>query len=372
MRDLIVFGEDWGRHPSSTQHLIECLSVNRGIFWVNSIGLRKPHLTLSDIKRLGQKWQAHQHFQEPLKKLPEKMTLLSPLAIPWPGPHWIEKVNGWWLSQQIQPKAAKILQPNPILWTSLPSAIAVVGHLKEKAVVYYCGDDFRALNGVDHHAIAKMEERLAQCADRIIATNEFLASRFPSQKTYIIPHGVDISLFTTAMPRPADLPVGLVAGFYGSIASWFDVELMHTVAQLLPNWQFVLIGKPEIDITALKKLPNIHFLGPKSYAELPAYVQHWQVSLLPFRTNAQIQASNPLKLREYLAVGKPIVTVFFPAVVDYREHVYIAETAQRFAAAIQIAATEDIHSQKQRQACVAQQTWQAQAAKVDKILAGLG
>jgi len=102
--------------------------------------------------------------------------------------------------------------------------------------------------------------------------------------------------------------------------------MLKETIEKLPDWHFVFIGKPVVDISVLRDLPNIHFLGERPHHQLPSYSQHWTASLLPFVDNAQIRACNPLKLSEYLATGRPIIGTSFPAMEAFRGLVQIANT----------------------------------------------
>lgn len=373
---MVVFGEDWGRHPSSTQHLIRRLAAQDPVLWVNSIGMRRPKLTLRDAKRAAAKIFgrtssaaiAPQTAQQPL---PRGLSVLSPLAVSWPGNPLAFAANRLLLARQIRQRLTERGMTRPILWTSLPTALPAVGHLGERAVVYYCGDDFGALAGVDHAPVLAMEAGLVAKADVILAASETLASRFPKSKTLLVPHGADIALFATPAPRAPDLPVGRpVAGFYGSLADWVDIGLLVHCAQQLPHWHFVFIGSIETDVSPLKAQTNVTFLGPRSHDALPGYAQHWQASLLPFRDTPQIRACNPLKLREYLAAGREIVTTDFPALVAYRDVVSVAADREAFAAAIAATLLAPDRS-AERRARVQSETWEARAADVARALSAL-
>jgi glycosyltransferase involved in cell wall biosynthesis len=280
----------------------------------------------------------------------------------------------------------------PTVWTSLPTAIDVLDLLDPSAVVYYCGDDFGALAGVDHRAVSRLEQMLVDRADVILVASSALQARFPVSKTHLIEHGVDAAPFAAAYPRPVDLPSGKpVMGFYGSLSNWLDLELLEGLAEQLPDWNLVLIGPCQCELGALLKRANVHWLGPRLHHQLPAYVQHWQVSLLPFLDNAQIRACNPLKLREYLASGKPVVSTEFPALAPYRQHVRVAVGVDAFVEAVRQAAMDmpsldrdwlsalqtwdDVielgRPSGQRQASIAEASWSARAMQVQRLLAGL-
>lgn len=365
-RDLIVFGEDWGGLPSSTQHLIRHLAKERKILWINSIGLRRPRLTWHDLKRLWSKLLGRRRptAEGEGRAVEAPFPILSPRTLPAPRGRWERRLAAWLLERQIRPAMDKTGLRDPILWTSLPTAVDMAGRLDDRGLVYYCGDDFSALAGVDHGVVAEREAELARRADLILTASENLVARFPATKTRLVLHGVDFDLFARPAPRAADLPDDgrPIAGFYGSISEWLDLELLAGVARRLPDWHFVLIGKAVVDLGPLRDCANLTLLGPRPHPMLPGYSQHWTVSLLPFVDNAQIRACNPLKLREYLAAGRPIVATPFPALEAYPGLINVADGVDGMVNAIRSA--EAGHDPAAQRAAVADHTWQARAAQV--------
>ena len=217
-----------------------------------------------------------------------------------------------------------------------------------------------------------MEAELAARADLIFAASPEMAARFPAAKTHLLPHGVDHALFST--PQPGAIEVtgnGPVAGFYGALAPWIDQDLIAAVADMLPAWRFVLVGPEQTDVSILRARKNIELIGPRPHGELPRYSQHWTAGMIPFRDNAQIRAANPLKLREYLAAGRPIVATPFPALEPYRSLVSVATTPRDFAAALQAAQTPDPPAAARRRASVAGESWTARATEAAALIDGL-
>ena len=368
---LVVFGEDWGRHPSSTQHLVRRLAADRQVVWVNSIGLRRPRPNGSDLVRVASKLLRRPKAASRGVTPPERMSIVPPMAVSWPGSSLAATVNRHVVGWQVRRVMARRNMRRPILWTSLPSAMPLVGSLGERAVVYYCGDDFGSLAGVDHEPVMAMERALVDRADLIIAASETLAERLPASRTLLLPHGADVDLFRRPATRAQDLPDnGPIAGFYGSISDWIDVRLLADTAALLADWTFVMIGDIRTDVTALRALPNVRFLGPRAHDVLPSYTQHWTVSLLPFRDCPQIQACNPLKLREYLATGTAIAATPFPALAPYTGLIEAGQTADGFAAAIRRAA-EDRRRNGHRRSAVAHESWDARSVELGNALAAL-
>ncbi|WP_394239689.1 glycosyltransferase [Vibrio astriarenae] len=339
MRDLIVFGEDFGGLPSSTQHLITNLSKERKILWVNSIGLRKPRLSTNDAKRVFEKvmGRGKQDFADNQTRndIPDNIKVVNLRTIPAPKHAWERDLAKKAMLKQLQPILEKYRFNKPILWSSLPTAADLCGTLDESAVVYYCGDDFNALAGVDHDTISQHETNMADHADIILAASQNISGKFPDSKTHVLRHGVDFQRFSQPAERAHDLPEGKpIAGFYGSLSEWLDYDMINAAAKALPGWNFVFIGKNELRYQPLADLPNIHVLGPKPHHELPKYSQHWDVSLLPFKDNEQIRACSPLKLLEYIAAGKPVINTPFPAAKAYENQLNQVVDTEEFIAAL--------------------------------------
>ncbi|PKG37910.1 glycosyltransferase [Psychromonas sp. Urea-02u-13] len=400
--DLIVFAEDWQGLPSSTQHLIKQLATTRKVVWINSIGLRQPTLNWQDAKRLWMKLSAS-HTEKNKSEKNNTITasnesaslesdhseskhleqansnhdfyVVNPRTLPAPRSQFARFIARQLLLLQIKPIIKKAQLDSPLLWVSLPTAVDFSGHLGESGLVYYCGDDFSGLAGVDHNTVALREQELSEKADLILAASPKLVTHFPKHNTQLLTHGVDYKLFSTATPRANDLPDDgrPIAGFYGSISQWLDLPLLRETILKLPQWHFVFIGKAVVDISLISALENVTLLGEREHHLLPSYSQHWTASLLPFCDNAQIRACNPLKLKEYLAAGRPIISTHFPAIDAYRGLVQIANNSDAMVEAL----LDSQHVQSLAQFStvlrdvVAQKSWQARANKLSHWLGEL-
>ncbi len=386
--DLIVFGEDWGGLPSSTQHLITHLAKQRKIVWVNSIGLRRPTFGWHDIKRALNKLSGgtlsggtssrnrltrSDTIHTKSKALPgDNFYIVYPLTLPAPRSRSARWLAARLLISQIMPVVKMAKLQSPVLWTSLPTAVDVAGKLGESALVYYCGDDFSALAGVDHDTVTEREKELSEKADLILTASEKLAEKFPPERTCLLPHGVDYSLFSKPAPRASDLPDDgrPIAGFYGSISAWLDIEMLRATIQQMPDWHFIFIGKPVVDVSALASFSNVQLLGERPHEQLPGYSQHWTASLLPFVDNAQIQACNPLKLSEYLAAGRPIISTSFPAMQTFRSLVQVANSSDAMVEALK--ASQHINSLPAFSGAlrntVAKNSWAARAQQASQLI----
>ncbi len=373
MTDIIVFGEDYGVHPSSTQHLMNRLAANHRIIWLNSIGLRAPKLTLNDMMRIIRKATtiltarlARTDSAQNQTKAP--FPVLQPIALPFPDSSLARKVNQWLLKRQMQKLIKRYDLQHPTLWTSLPSAVDAVCP-EMKRTLYYCGDDFSALDGVDHKAVEAMETELIDQADLVISASKSLHQRMPQEKRLFLPHGVDITLFTRRLACPPELQkTRKRACFYGSIASWVKLDWIAYAARMLPEWEFILIGNIKADVSSLKTEQNIIFTGAMAHDELVRYANHCDVLLMPFADNGQIRHCNPLKLYEYLAIGKPIVTTQFPAIEPYQSLLHIADSAESFVSCLLEAEKEGNRRLRQRQQSVRWEDWNQRAQQLEEWL----
>jgi len=367
--DLLVFGEDWGGLPSSTQYLITHLSNHHKTVWVNSIGLRRPKICLHDINRMWHKMTSINHIVSDKTVLPnDDFRIVNPKTIPAPQYKLERKIASELIAAQVKPVIKKSALRSPILWMSLPTAIDVADNIDHAALIYYCGDDFSSLAGVDHKTVRQHEQKLVEKADLIIAASDTLAALFPAEKTRVLPHGVDYPLFSTPTERAKDLVNDgrPIAGFYGSISKWLDVDLLTQTITRLPHWHFVFIGAAVIDVDTLSQFDNVTFLGERAHDQLPSYVQHWTACLLPFIDNQQIQHCNPLKLREYLASGRPVISTAFPALSPYLAFVTTVKTVDEMVLALTNAIPKGIN--RPQQLAVSNQTWSSQADKVSMWL----
>ena len=379
---LVVFGEDWQGLPSSTQHLITHLAQHYSITWINSIGLRQPRLTTHDIHRAFTKLlgTGHAHTVPVSSNAPTNIRVLNLKTWPAPKARLLRKACGWVMALQLKHYFKKYSITQPIIWASLPTAVDAIKCLKASLRIYYCCDDFAGLAGVDHATVSQHENDLIQYCDWVVVSQQPLQQKFAPTKTRLLNHGVDWPLFSTPAPRAHDLPNNgkPIAGFYGSLANWLDEPLLVMLAQQLPGWDFVFIGQGTLDTRHLKTFKNIYFLGPKPHHLLPHYCQHWQASLLPFKDCPQIRHCDPLKLREYLAAGSPVVSTSFPAAHNYQQWLHIGhnETAflhelKKIGRAWQPNGLSHVHQHTQRlaqQLAVGSESWEARANQLHQWL----
>jgi UDP-galactopyranose mutase len=202
-----------------------------------------------------------------------------------------------------------------ICWYYSPMALDFTRGLRPKAIVYDCMDELSAFKGASQH-LALRERELFKIADLVFTGGHSLyeAKRNHHPSVHAFPSSIDRDHFMQARQALAD-PIDQQAiprprlGFFGVIDERFDTRLLEQVAALRPDWQFIMVGPVvKIDPDSLPRQSNIHYLGSKTYQELPSYIARWDVALLPFAQNESTRFISPTKTPEYLAAGKPVVS----------------------------------------------------------------
>ncbi|MBN9518378.1 glycosyltransferase [bacterium] len=320
-RDMLCFSHDWTGDPLSKTHLMRLLARNNRVLWVNSIGYRSPSLgSKRDLGRIVTKLKA---AAEPIREVEPNLFVFSPLVIPSWGSAALRRLNTRLLRWQVRQAMRKLRFRRPVNWVFNPAAGILAGRLGEERVVYYCVDEYTAFKGVDTAALAAVERELIGKADLVVASAEKLVTtkKAPHAPTILVRHGVDFDHFATTLKPGTPVPAEVsalprpVIGYFGLIADdWVDVTLLVRVARSFPTGSLVMLGKVTMDVSALAREPNVHILGRKPYADLPGYCKGFDAAVIPFPVTEVTLNANPLKAREYLAAGLPVVSTDIPEV----------------------------------------------------------
>ncbi len=289
----------------------------------------------------------------------------------------VNRINQSIISRGLK-RACRKLEFNPtIIWTYLPNTVDLI--LPAKAVlVYDCADEHTAFPGlINKKTVARMEAELFDRAAASLASANELYRRKKdiAPRLAIIPNGADVEHFSCArqlgitVPEELkDLPRPLV-GYIGAVSDWLDQEMLQAAALAHPDWSVVLIGPVDTDAACLKDLPNVRLLGHKAYSELPAYLNCFNVAVIPFKINELTRGVNPVKLYEYLAAGKPVVSSDLPEVRSFQSLVSIAGEPDQFVKKIEEELAADSPEKAVERLRVAGlNSWEARAAAAVDII----
>ncbi len=368
---VVYFGNDWyAENRTSSHHVAERLARTLPVLYVDSPGLRAPQASGRDLRRALRKVRAT--LSAPTLIKPNLWHCTVP-QLPFrrmPGVEWVNRVFGRWAVR----RAMRVLgQAKPISWFVVPHPGFLAHRLGEQLCVYYCIDDYAAHPGVDTELIAARDHELTRCADLVFVAPPALvaAKQMINARTRFSPHGVDVSLFAQAMDPATVVPAaaqGLshpVVGYFGSIHEWIDLELIEWLARERPQWTFLLVGHAATNVSRLQALHNVMLVGAQPYSNLPAWAKAFDVAIIPYRHNRQVENANPLKLREYLATGKPIVSVSHPEINKFARWIEIAEDRDAFLNGLECALSSNSEAAAtERMLSVADQTWDNRVAQV--------
>ncbi|HEV8346071.1 MAG TPA: glycosyltransferase [Vicinamibacterales bacterium] len=279
----------------------------------------------------------------------------------------------------------RLAMARPILYIWHPSFADVIGQFDARAVVYHCYDEYAAFGGSDRSRVAEDEARILAAADVVVTVSEGLYSRKRAlnANTHLVRNGVDYALFASAQSpsletavEVRDLPRPVIGCVTRIVPEYFDAELLHEVFSRRPEWSFVVVGpecatsSPGPGLSALKKLPNVHLLGRRGLTELPSYLKAFDACLIPYVLTENKQLADPLKVYEYLAAGKPVVSKPLTALAPFGDLVSVASTADEWIEAIEHAIHD--HSPErvaQRQAIARQNTWDDRVERIARLIA---
>jgi glycosyltransferase involved in cell wall biosynthesis len=372
---IIAFSKDWHEDPTSNHHVLRELAKTRRVLWLNSIATRRPVMSSArDRAKIRRKLAEVAHGAVNVEN---DLWVATPIVLPLPGNAIATAINQRIVRWTIGALRAQLGIERFHLWTFLPNTGDYVGTLGEDLAVYYCVDEWSTFSGLDAVATARAERRLLERVDVTFATSRALveAKRAVCRDTYHAPHGVDHARFATALDDDTAIPDDLAAlpgpriGFFGTLRDFIDLPLIAEVARARPAWSFALIGQQLCDVSVVRDLPNVHLLGQKPHAQLPAYCRGFDVGLIPYRIDHRVRYVNPLKLREYLSAGVPAVATPMPEVLPLSHLCRVAASAGDTVRAIEAALREgDPASRRARSASMTNETWAGRVREIVRTI----
>jgi glycosyltransferase involved in cell wall biosynthesis len=367
-------GEDWWyHHPHSKNHLLKRYARRNKVLFVNSITMGLPSMANPDFfLKIRRKLKSYARW---LRKVPEGLWVMTPVNLPLYGSRIGRWINRVLLVAQLRLAMLLLGISRPILWVAIPTAAEMAGRLGEKLLLYQVSDKYDANedSALSSQVIRRYDRQLKDAAAVVLYSGRKLFREATEGNRFFLEQAVDFEHFSELKDPPAEELAGIhhpILGYFGSMDYVMDTELMAEVARLRPNWHWVLLGLRSnlVKVSAA----NIHFLGSKPYRDLPRYIRHFDVCVLPWReSNTFTSYGSAIKVREYLATGKPVVMAPLyeylqtPGLRFYRG-------TQEFIAQIEAALETDTPLfAAQRQAAVKHGTWDARAAELAALITSL-
>lgn len=354
-RDVILLSTaDWDNPFWTNKQHVACELSRLGyrVLYVDSVGLRRPSASASDMKRII--GRIRKAFALP-RRVRDGVWVVSPMLLPFHGNSVVGRVNRSLLGFSFAVWSRIVGLKPSVLWTYNPITTQLVDLDRFATVVYHCVDDVKAQPGMPFEAIDSREKELVRESDVIFVTAEPLLEgrRDINPNTIYYPNVADYVHFSSAgssgVQVPSDIATlkGPVIGFVGAISSYkIDFELIVGIARRRPDWNIVLVGKvgegdPWTCAELLSTAPNVHLLGPRPYADLPAYLKGMNVAIMPNILNDYTLGMFPMKFFEYLAAGLPVVSVRLDSLREFAHVCRFASGADEFVSEIEVSLMDD-------------------------------
>ncbi|NQU17438.1 MAG: glycosyltransferase [Candidatus Saganbacteria bacterium] len=377
--NIICFaGEDWGTHnPLAKTHLLTRLAKQNRVLFIESICIRKPVLSQKDAVRLRNKLSK---WIRGIIKTDQGFYVAAPLVIPYHGNNIVDFINKYLLIIQLKIYQYILNLKKPILWICIPTAASIAGKLDEKLLLFHIFDKWDQVPELDsgmRKYIRKQMDILAKKSDLCLTISNIIVeeNKHLNSNIHFIDHGVDYEHFGRTLLEETKIPddikniSGPIVGYIGNIERGnVDYELIKEIARSRPDWNIVIIAKIYSNFSEFDDFPNIHLLGMKKYKDLPNYLKAFDVCMIPFMVSKWIEACSPLKLKEYLAAGKPVVSTFEPQEEEYREVVYFADSYASFVKRIEDALSDNSpEAAQRRRAVVKNETWDHRVEEISNL-----
>jgi len=315
-----------------------------------------------------------------LQRPNNNLYVFSPIFLPFQGNKIIDAINNFFLRLQIRIVCLFLRMSKPILWVENVRAADILEWFAPLLVVYHASDLF-AEDGYTANpgALRQREERVSQASDVLICVSKRLyeAKNAELDNIFYLPHGVDFELFREAAngggnstERLANVPRP-IAGYYGTMTANNDIELLQYCARKSRDVSFVLAGQiTGGNYEELSREPNVYLLGKVQYEQIPALCASFDVCLLQWKMSKWIRFCHPLKFFEYMASGKPIVSVPIDEIVEnYSDIVSIVNTKEEYCKAIMWELNNDTNERAHRRIEAAKEhSWDSHIEQLSRII----
>jgi GT2 family glycosyltransferase len=375
-RGYVCFAaQDWWYHNQahSDFQLMRSIAEKRRVLVINSIGMRMPTPGRStDVTRriLRKLRSVAMLVRRPLDELPN-FYVMSPLPLPFYGSPFLRRVNAVLIRTQVRAVCFLLRLADPVIMVTIPTAWDVVRPMRRHSLVFNRSDRHSDFPEADRAIIEELEHGLLENADLVTYVSHVLLDEEHERtgdRAHFLDHGVDIDHFVRRAELPADLAAipGPRVGFFGALDDFLvDFDLLERIAAELPQVSLVLIGDSTHPMERFEKYPNVYWLGFRSYETIPAYGSGFDVAIMPWLDNPWIHHSNPIKLKEYLALGLPVVSANFAELAAYTDRVRVAGDHSSFLEAIRASLTDGgLRTPEQARDSVRGFSWRSRAAEL--------
>lgn len=384
---FIYFGpEKWDGLWRNRHQLMTRFAKNNRVLYI------EPRMRLKKLRTLMSKgeiqWSSliNDYKRNRISKYNKNLYIYhSPIFAPVSDRFPLNKVTVFFWKTILKKTLKRLGFTDPIIWFSRPSMVELLGGWNEKLIIYHVVDEYQAYSMnrvVKKSTMSEFERRMLAKADLVIVVSPklFENKKAFNNETYLVPNAVDYKIYSKAMDSnttPPDEMLRLtrpIIGYSGLVAGKLDFKLLNLLSRIKSNWSIVLIGTIDArhcseDIQKLKQAKNVYLLGNKDISQVPNYIKMFDVCLAPYRVNEHSHNMSPLKIYDYLAAGKPIVTTDFPAARSFDKVIYVSESRKQFIQYVEQALAEHDPSLKlKRQKIASQNTWDDRIEQISQLI----
>lgn len=343
---ICISSIDWDFIWQGHQEIMSVLAANGNrVFFIENTGVRAPGIR--DIPRIKNRFKNWFKGIKGIRKEGDNLYIFSPLVIPYPYLRVARWINRYLILSVVE-KWMKIANfHDPVIWTFLPTPLSldIINNLSKKAVIYYSIDNFK-VSSYSAKKIQRYEIELLKKADLVFVTSRALYNYCSSynSRVYMFPFAVNFQEFERVRHEKDSAPEelrnikGPIIGYVGGIHRWIDQELIKEAAEKYSEYSFIFIGPIQTDISLLCGIKNIYFLGKKSHVEIPYFIKHFGVCIIPYLITEYTKNVYPTKLNEYHAMGKPVISTDLPEIANFNAEnhnlVFVSPTKEGFAGCI--------------------------------------
>lgn len=382
------------------------LVVDHPVLWVNTIGMRSPSLSRED---LGKAWRKISSWMKPKPNananaasssddlshdaagdVPENMTVINPRM--WPGfrSGWQKKLNAKLMTNAVhQALGPRQAGEKRTVITTLPITADLIGKLEVDQWLYYCVDDFSVWPGLDARVMCEMEKLQVQRVDKAVCVSDTLFERLSGmgKTAQMLTHGIDLTHWQpsySAGSSQSEVTAGQsgvgaekrffkgidgpILLFWGLIDTRLDMNWCRAISESNLG-QLVMVGPQQSPDEALAGLKNVTMFGPARYSDLPALAKEADVLLMPYADLPVTRAMQPLKFKEYLATGKPVVARALPGITEWADAADLETDQTAFIQKVKTRLSEGMtEAQIQARKRLSEETWDHKARLLAKMI----
>lgn len=395
MRDqtiICIAPRRWDALWKETQAIMSRLAVHNRVLYFEP-GRDPEHGVVAEMRR---NWRI---LHRPItREVRENLVVIpSPPVLPHGRQHlprWalratmplVMAINAAVLVRHVRRVLRALAVADPILWLTDPYQVALLGRFGERLACYFNFDEFadiaenRRLSGL----LRRLDDDLTRRSDVVFTTSraQWERRRGLNPRTYLVPNAVDFELFHRAVTGELAVPADIaqvprpIIGFVGWLTLHIDVTLLRRIAEAYPHCSLVLVGPDRLpagaDLDALRRQPNVVFLGRKDHSAVPAYLSVFDVALMPYSLSGHVLSAYPAKLHEYLAAGRAVVATALPELRPFAKVVWLAQSHDEFVQQVgQALAGSPAEAIEARLAVARQNTWDQRVAEISAIIGSL-